>query len=165
MGSQQIILIILGVIIIGVAVVLGINMFNRQALNAHRQEIVSEMGNMMVEAIAYKKMPLSLGGGSGTFRGYMPAGAESYRGHIGSPANTGVRVITPTVNYFIEYWAEGAYRQRVKIIASSKVYGEGNHWSNTYNARIIASFDKEGKVIYSSNPNMNGYQITGDWRK
>lgn len=166
MGSQQLLLIVLGVIIIGIAFTVGIAMFNRQALLSHRREIVAEMNQMMVEAMAYKKMPASLGGGSGRFWGYMPSGAEPYTRHIGSPGNGGARLLTDTVNYYIEWWAEGAYPQRVKITASSTLYGEGNYWPNTYNARIIASYDAAGKLLRgSTNPNQNGFQITGDWVK
>lgn len=166
MGTQQLLLIVLGVIVVGIAITVGILMFNRQAMLLHRQEIVAQMNNYVTDALAYKRTPRSLGGGSGTFWGFNPTGSEEYSAHIGSPANTGLRIITPTVNYFIEYWAEGSYPQRIKIIASSKVYGQGNSWSNTYNARITANYDANGQIIIiRSNANLNGYMISGDWKK
>ncbi len=165
MGSQQLLFLVLVVIIVGIAVVSGIMMFRTQAMHSHRQSIVMQMNQYMVEAIAYKKLPTSMGGGSGVFWGYAPAGSESYRNHIGNPSNDGVRIVTDDVNYFIEWWVEGAYPQRVKIIASSRIYGEGNFWENTYNARVVASFDANGKVIYSAVADRNGFQFTGDWNR
>jgi len=165
MGIQQLLYVALGVILVGIAVVVSLFLFRTYAMNRHREAMVSEMNRLMVDAIAFKKIPTSMGGGGGVYWGYAPGGSEPYNGHIGSPANSGFRMLGPDVNYFVELWAEGAYPQRVKIIASSKIYGEGNFWSNTYNARIIASFDAEGNVIYSHIADRNGFQITGEWRR
>ncbi len=165
MGLQQILLITLSVIIVGIAIAVGFTMFQSQALRAHRQDIITQLNNMMVEAIAYQKTPASMGGGAGRLWGYAPSGSVPHNGHIGSPANNGVRVDTADVNYFIEWWAEGSYPQRIKIIASSKLYGEGNSWTNPKNARIVVYYDAYGSVIYSTNPNMSGFMMTGNWKK
>ncbi len=164
MGLQQILLIVLSVIIVGIAIAVGFAMFQSQAMRSHRQAIVSQINTMMVEALAHQKTPASMGGGGGRLWGYAPAGSVPHNGHIGSPANAGVKIETDEVNYFIEWWAEGSYPQRVKIIASSKIYGEGNSWSNVKNARIIAFFDAYGALIYSTNPNMSGFMTTGNWK-
>ncbi len=166
MGLKQILMVSLSVIIVGIAIMVGIGIFSRQAMLAHRRDMLAQMNQFVVESIAYSKMPKSMGGGGGYVWGYMPSGAETYTAHIGAIANSGVRIQTNEVNYFIEWWAEGAYPQRLKIIASSKLYGEGNYWVNTYNARIIASYDAWGNLLFgSTNPNQNGIQITGDWKR
>lgn len=62
MGTQQILLIVLSVIIVGIAVVVGIMMFNAQAYNANKQAIASEnttYGSMIVQ---WWKTPVSQGG-------------------------------------------------------------------------------------------------------
>ena len=161
MGLQQIIMIVLGVILVGIAVTVGIVFFNRQAMISHRQSLIQEMNTIMTDAIAYSKMPHSLGGGAGSMWGYMPPGAVHYRNHIGSPANDGCKYTTTECNYFIEWWAPGAFPQRVTITASSRLYGEGNYWPNTYNSRIVASFDAEGDIIRNSS--RKGYVISGNW--
>lgn len=166
MSLQQILMVVLGVILVGIAVSVGIVMFNDQLKKAHQREILAQMNSLVTEAIVYKKMPRSSGGGNGSFLGYSPPGSEAYSNHIGSPANSGAMISTNDVNYFIELWAEGAFPQRIKIIASSKIYGEGNYWQNTYNARIVASYDAQGKLLGgSTNPNQNGITFTGDWKK
>ena len=67
MGTQQILLIVLSVIIVGIAVAVGITMFNAQATNSNRQAIVGDMNNQASSALAFYKTPLTHGGGAGSF--------------------------------------------------------------------------------------------------
>ena len=163
MGLQQLLLVILGVILVGLAVLAGVVMFQHQAMMAHRQAIIVEMNQTMLDATAYNKLSRRMGGGGGSYWGFLPAGAVTYSAHIGSPANVGYKLETTEVNYFVEYWAEGSYPQRVTVTASSKLYGEGNYWANTYNARIVASFDANGMII--TNSSRKGFVISGNWKK
>lgn len=74
MGQQQLLLIILGVIIVGIAVVVGINVFSANAENSTKDAIVSDcttIGNM---AQQYYRKPTTMGGGGNTFTGFaIPA--------------------------------------------------------------------------------------------
>ncbi|MBT3755545.1 MAG: hypothetical protein HOD64_06825 [Candidatus Cloacimonetes bacterium] len=63
MGTQQILLIVLSVIIVGIAVAVGITMFNAQATNSNRQAIVGDMNNLAASALAFYKTPATHGGG------------------------------------------------------------------------------------------------------
>ena len=63
MGTQQILLIVLTVIIVGVAIAVGIAMFKTHAMNSNRQAIISELNLMSASIIAYFKTPASQGGG------------------------------------------------------------------------------------------------------
>lgn len=67
MGTQQILLIVLSVIIVGIAVAVGITMFNAQATNSNRQAIVGDMNNFASTALQFYKTPLTHGGGEGSF--------------------------------------------------------------------------------------------------
>ncbi len=67
MGTQQILLIVLSVIIVGIAVAVGITMFNAQATNSNRQAIVGDMNNQASSALAFYKTPATHGGGEGFF--------------------------------------------------------------------------------------------------
>ncbi len=67
MGTQQILLIVLSVIIVGIAVAVGITMFNAQATNSNRQAVMSDMNNLAASALAYYKTPVSHGGGGGSW--------------------------------------------------------------------------------------------------
>lgn len=79
MGTQQILLIVLSVIIVGIAVAVGITMFNTQAQNANRQALVdanrqalvADANNFASQMIEYYKTPTSHGGGGRTFEASM----------------------------------------------------------------------------------------------
>ena len=72
MGMQQILLIVLSVIIVGVAIAVGITMFRTQAVNANRQAIANDLNNFAASAMAYYKTPESMGGGGRDFNGNLP---------------------------------------------------------------------------------------------
>ncbi len=78
MGQQQLLLIVLGVIVVGIAVVVGINLFNASAEEANKDGIVSDCTNLGAMAQQYYKKPASMGGGANTFSGWtIPAGLDS----------------------------------------------------------------------------------------
>ncbi|MBM4403052.1 MAG: hypothetical protein FJ042_01465 [Candidatus Cloacimonetes bacterium] len=62
MGTQQILLIVLSVIIVGVAIAVGITMFRTQAYNANQTAIASEVQQYAAEVIKFYKTPVSQGG-------------------------------------------------------------------------------------------------------
>ncbi|HSW53782.1 MAG TPA: hypothetical protein VLH59_01715 [Ignavibacteriaceae bacterium] len=67
MGQQQLLLIVLGVIIVGIAVVVGINLFNANAETSTQDSIVSQGTNIGAMAQQYYKKPLSMNGGGQSF--------------------------------------------------------------------------------------------------
>ena len=71
MGQQQLLLIVLGTIIVGVAVVVGINMFTTGAINAEREALLQDVNNIASQAAAYWRKPAALGGGARTFDGVL----------------------------------------------------------------------------------------------
>jgi len=74
MGQQQLLLIVLGVIIVGIAVVVGINLFNANAVSANRDGVISDLNNLGTMAQQYYKKPSSMAGGGNTFTGWtIPA--------------------------------------------------------------------------------------------
>jgi Tfp pilus assembly protein PilE len=62
MGTQQILLIVLSVIIVGVAVAVGIQMFNTQAMNSNRQAVVGDLQTLGAQVMQYYRTPSSQGG-------------------------------------------------------------------------------------------------------
>jgi hypothetical protein len=67
MGQQQLLLIVLGVIIVGIAIVVGINLFNANAEESAKDTLVSEGTNLGAMAQQFYKKPKALGGGGNTF--------------------------------------------------------------------------------------------------
>ncbi|MCU7494798.1 MAG: hypothetical protein HF314_11840 [Ignavibacteria bacterium] len=77
MGQQQLLLIVLGVIIVGIAVVVGINLFNSSSKDAGRDQVVSNLTNLAAKAQQFYKKPTSLGGGNNNFQGFFLAKTDT----------------------------------------------------------------------------------------
>jgi len=73
MGQQQLLLIVLGVIIVGVAVVVGINLFKVHERQARFDSIISEFQSIAGMALAHYQKPKSMGGGGRSFEGFRPS--------------------------------------------------------------------------------------------
>lgn len=69
MGQQQLLLIILGTIIVGVAVAVAIGLFNSQAAATNRDEIANDLAHYATMAQGYFRKPRALGGGGRSFNG------------------------------------------------------------------------------------------------
>ncbi len=67
MGQQQLLLIILGVIVVGIAVAVGITMFTDSATSANRDAITNDLTNFASRAQQFYRRPIALGGGQGSF--------------------------------------------------------------------------------------------------
>jgi len=82
MGQQQLLLIVLGVIIVGIAVVVGINLFNANAEESMKDTLVSEGTNLGAMAQQYFKKPVALGGGGNSFVGFGSAPTAGNPGQL-----------------------------------------------------------------------------------
>ncbi len=67
MGQQQLLLIVLGVIIVGIAVVVGINVFTASSSSANRDAVISDLTNLASMAQTFYRKPTALGGGGNSF--------------------------------------------------------------------------------------------------
>ncbi len=67
MGQQQLLLIVLGVIIVGIAVVVGINVFTASSTEANRNAVIGDLTNLASMAQQYYRKPTTLGGGGQSF--------------------------------------------------------------------------------------------------
>jgi hypothetical protein len=70
MGQQQLLLIILGVIIVGIAIAVGLSLFAAQNIQSNKDAIINDMNNIGAHAYQYKIRPASMGGGAGAYTGY-----------------------------------------------------------------------------------------------
>jgi hypothetical protein len=78
MGQQQLLLIVLGVIVVGIAVVVGINLFTANAVSANRDGVVADLNNLGAMAQQFYRKPTSMGGGGNTFTGWtIPAKTDT----------------------------------------------------------------------------------------
>jgi Tfp pilus assembly protein PilE len=74
MGQQQFLFILLGVVIVGIAVVVGINYFTSSSGKANREAIIADLTDIATMAQKYYREPITLKGGGNTFTGWtVPA--------------------------------------------------------------------------------------------
>jgi hypothetical protein len=70
MGQQQLLLIILGVIIVGIAIAVGLQLFQSGSIGANSDAIINDIMNIAAHADQYRIRPEAMGGGGGSFDGY-----------------------------------------------------------------------------------------------
>ncbi len=70
MGQQQLLLIVLGVIIVGIAIVLGIILFRQSAIDQKRDLLINEGMTLATNAKEYFFKPSAYGGGQYSFTGW-----------------------------------------------------------------------------------------------
>ena len=70
MGQQQLLLIIVAVIIVGIAIAMGINLFTASATDNKRDLVINECINLASLAQHYYMRPQALGGGGRSFTGW-----------------------------------------------------------------------------------------------
>lgn len=114
MGQQQLLLIVLGVIIVGIAVVVGINVFTASSSSANRDGVVADLTTIASMGQQYYRKPTALGGGGNSFTGFsMPA--------LSSVAGDNTATATKTAN--------GSYT--VTVTATElEIVGTGNETGN-----------------------------------
>ena len=71
MGQQQLLLIILGVIIVGIAIAVGISQFGAHSTQANKDGVTSSVVNVSANAYQFKIRPITMGGGGGSYLGYV----------------------------------------------------------------------------------------------
>jgi hypothetical protein len=71
MGQQQLLLIILGVIIVGIAIAVGITMFGSSSIQSNKDAIINDLNNLGANAYQYRIRPISMGGGGGAYTGFV----------------------------------------------------------------------------------------------
>jgi hypothetical protein len=72
-GQQQLLLIVLGIVIVGIALVVGINLFRSHAIESKRAIVTNELVNLASMAQNYYLKPTALGGGGRKFTGWAIA--------------------------------------------------------------------------------------------
>ncbi len=100
MGQQQLLLIVLGIIIIGIAITVGIGLFRANSIDQKRNLLTNEGSSLATLAMGYYKKPTSLGGGGRSFIGWTIPGdmTTTATGSFTSTAFTDSVVIIATGN-------------------------------------------------------------------
>lgn len=78
MGQQQLLLIILGVIIVGIAIAVGISQFGAHSQQANKDGLISQANNICANAYQHRIRPASMGGGAGSYVASATTGGVAY---------------------------------------------------------------------------------------
>ncbi len=70
MGTQQLLFIVLGLVLIGVAIFIGISIFKTNAVENNRQECINRIQLISDMALSYLRKPVEQGGGGGSFENF-----------------------------------------------------------------------------------------------
>jgi hypothetical protein len=71
MGQQQLLLIVLAVLIVGIAMFIGVTLFTAHSIESNRDAIIADLGNLSAHAYEFYIRPVSMGGGGGDFKNYF----------------------------------------------------------------------------------------------
>lgn len=87
MGQQQILFLVLGMCIVGIAVSVGLINLQEQTVFDNRTVILDELGQLGIKAQAYYRQPFDVGGGGGSFMrvNLLPNGLETLGGARSTP--------------------------------------------------------------------------------
>jgi hypothetical protein len=78
MGTQQLLLLVVALIIVGAAIVIGIKLFGASAIQVNRDNLSSELNNLASVAMQYYKKPQEFGGRSNSFSNWqIPSNLDS----------------------------------------------------------------------------------------
>ena len=69
MGQQQLLLLVLGIVIVGLAVVVGIQAFGENQKKSNADALVNDVVRIASDAQAWNLKPAAFGGGAGAFTG------------------------------------------------------------------------------------------------
>ncbi|HLE33718.1 MAG TPA: hypothetical protein VJB38_14025 [Bacteroidota bacterium] len=98
MGQQQLLLIILGVIIVGIAIAVGLTMFTAQSVGSNRDALISDLTNLAADAYQHLVRPITMGGGGGVYDASKGGAGYSIPPSLISNENGSYVVATVTAN-------------------------------------------------------------------
>jgi hypothetical protein len=105
MGSQQQLLIIVGVLMVGLSIAIGITLFTDSAAASNRDAIASDLETQASRAQIYQKRPKSLGGGGGSFVGFRISNGTltNHNGTYSVTSATATSVVIQGIGHEIGY--------------------------------------------------------------
>ncbi len=119
MGQQQILLIVVGVIAVGIAIVVGINLMNANAVEANKDAVAHDNLRIAELARIFHKTPPPLGGGGTTFVGFkIPRGFETTQNGTYT-VNVTATTVTITGKGKVKNSSGKVYRVITTVTASS----------------------------------------------
>ncbi len=145
MGQQQLLLLVLGAIIVGLAIVVGINLFSQGALKANEDAVRQDILTMMSRAEEFYRKPEMLGGGGKDFSKLKSFTDLGYRYNSDGSAVTGKTYTNDNGTYTLTTGKtpkiEGALAEDPSLKVSYKIEVD----ATTNQTKIAEISSKKGK--------------------
>ena len=137
MGQQQLLLIVLGVIIVGIAIAVGISMFKSNAQSSNRDQVINDLNNLAAKAQQYYRKPTAMAGGGQSFTGFGLAPVDT------GNANGSYTVVNtvPSAGYVAGATTASTNAQVCYILGSGKELG--NNGTSVVQAYAIVSANSD----------------------
>lgn len=79
MGTQQLLILLLSVIIVGLTIYMSYNLIHNYLQTSNREELITVLNTLCISAQQYYKKPKEHGGGGGSFLGWtLPKQYQNY---------------------------------------------------------------------------------------
>ena len=143
MGQQQLLLIVLGVIIVGVAIAVGVTQFRSSAIDFNRQAVISDLTNFAAKAQRFYRTPTTLAGGGQDFNSFALSAIDTGNAN----GSFSITTTAPTGATFVAGDNSGisATSQTMYIIGCGKE--TGNDASNPVKVYATVSADQIATAI------------------
>jgi len=84
LGQQQLLMIVLAIIIVGIAIAISVQLFKSNAIESKRDLLIEETTSLATMAIQYYKKPQAMGGGGRSFMGWEipPQMVQTFNGNF-----------------------------------------------------------------------------------
>ncbi len=74
MGNQQLLLVILSAILVGIAIAIAWSLFSVQSVQANKDQMINDVNTIAAYCYQYRTRPASIGGGQGSYIGvFLPS--------------------------------------------------------------------------------------------
>jgi hypothetical protein len=128
MGSQQMLLLIIGVLMVGLMISVGVIMFGDSAAASNRDAIANDLSALASRAQVYQKKPRCLGGGGNSFIGFalMYGATNNQNGAYAVSGATATEVTIEGVGSELGYDRATPVKVAVQVRADSILVSELN---------------------------------------
>ncbi|MCK4654942.1 MAG: hypothetical protein KAU01_10915 [Candidatus Cloacimonetes bacterium] len=121
MGTQQVLLIVITVIIVGIAIAVGMTMFNQNAIKSNRHACIADANNFATIALAWWRTPVSQGGGGQV--NLNTAVIDDLGSYIGYNYNSSSNTLYTSNGSYV---LSNAGNNNLKIVATGNEFYNGN---------------------------------------
>jgi hypothetical protein len=128
MGSQQQLIIIVGVLMVGLSIAIGITLFVDSASASNRDAIASDLESYAARAQVFHRRPRSLGGGGNSFVGFQlsPASSKNSNGEYSVHDASATSIVIEGFGHEIGYDRSTPVKVAMTVLADTMTVAELN---------------------------------------